>query len=909
MSHLGYILILTTFVSTLGTALMGLLAGRTGREGFYRAARAGVFATAFLFTAAAAIMLYQLWVGDYSNKYVAAVTEHAMPWYYRLAAFWGSETGALLFWSWILSIICAAVVYENRGDKNRMLMPYVIMVLMLALGFFNMVMAFKANPFARFLSMAPPFDGRGVNPLLRHPLMVIHPPCLLIGYMGFTVPFAFAVASLITARWNDAWIEAARKYTVIAWIFLTCGLLLGGMWAYQELGWGGFWMWDPVENAALIPWFTGTAYLHSSMIQERRGMLRIWNITLVLLTFFLTIFGTFLTRSQIIKSVHSFGESLLGGDFLIYMGVIALVSIGLIAWRYKKLRSTQTIDHLFSREAFFVLNNWVLVGAALIVTWGTLFPKISDLASVRHGYNSVVGWLNGTFGMQMERLTSAVDLGESWFNKVMSPLGIFLLLLTGVGPLISWRKATGTNFRRHFLYPGLVSLAVVIGGLYRVLRDVNADGLGARITTWWRGGGLSDLYGVLAIAVAVFVLLVTLMEFYRGARVIKHRRGGGWALSMLRLLSQSNRRYGGYIIHIGVVFLYLGFAGAAFKTQTDWVRVSEGATVSIGSYRMTYVSSTVDADREKTMLISRVVITEGKQAVPRAVETKLSQFLKRIGYGTFTLEPATGPVLHLRFGKKLETENFVWLTRFYSDVYQRLDSSKLTRDPKQRLVGIILSGQNPNENEKERRQTLRRYRFVGVTLQQAVQRFYGKDPQIQVAINPQPLQLWVKVGDAEAYRVLESLLGAAKELDGLVYSAATRGLSTDLVQHGRLTTPPTVGFSLVVRGVGRLLEPAIFRFAKHQMSTTEVAIWSRLTEDLYLTSKGVDANNQLLLKAFINPLVSGMWLGGLLMIIGSLMAIWPSAMGGVRAVAQRRRRRKKGLPERDASPGDKGESA
>jgi cytochrome c-type biogenesis protein CcmF len=361
---------------------------------------------------------------DFSLEYVAQYTNRTLPMFYTISAVWAGQSGSLLLWAWLLCLFAAIVVWQNRR-KNRKLLPYVLGTILFTAFFFFGLMVYATSPFARLPQ--PAADGNGLNPMLQNPGMVMHPPTLYLGYVGFTVPFAFALAALLANRLDAQWIRSTRRWTLFSWLFLTLGNLFGAKWAYVELGWGGYWAWDPVENASLMPWLTGTAFLHSVMIQEKRGMLKVWNLVLVILTFGLTIFGTFITRSGIISSVHSFGVSNLGPLFLIFLGAILLVALGLLWWRWPQLKSENQLEALVSRESSFLFNNLLLVGMAFAVFWGTIFPIISE--AVR--------------GVK-------ITVGPPFFNQVNVPIGLALLALTGICPLIAWRKASERNLRRSF---------------------------------------------------------------------------------------------------------------------------------------------------------------------------------------------------------------------------------------------------------------------------------------------------------------------------------------------------------------------------------------------------------------------------------------------------------------------------
>jgi cytochrome c-type biogenesis protein CcmF len=469
---------------------------------------------------------------DFSLHYVASYTSSNLPVVYKFAAFWGGQSGSLLFWCLILSGFGALTVAFNR-TKNRELMPWTTGTLAAVLLFFIATTAIASNPFERL--PFPPPDGRGLNPQLQNPAMAIHPPNLYLGYVATTVPFAFAIGALVTRRLDAEWLRAVRKWSLLSWFFLTIGIVLGMWWAYVELGWGGVWAWDPVENASLLPWLTGTAFLHSIMIQEKRGMLRKWNVTLVVGTFLLAIMGTFITRSGVIQSVHSFAQSNVGYWFLAFMLGALAVTAWLVSTRLDDLRAHAQLESMLSREAAFLYNNVVLVGVAFSVLWGTLFPILSE-------------WVRG------EKIT----VGIPFFNAVNVPLGLLLLALTGIGPLIAWRRASPRNLRRQFAFPLLSGASV--GALLVAL-------------------GMRDGYALVCYALAAFVTGTVLQEFSKGIRARRVMYGEALPMAAVRLVGRNRRRYGGYIVHFGIVVMFAALAGNAFKKEYDvTLRAGESAT-------------------------------------------------------------------------------------------------------------------------------------------------------------------------------------------------------------------------------------------------------------------------------------------------------------------------------------------
>jgi cytochrome c-type biogenesis protein CcmF len=467
-----------------------------------------------------------LWKGlithDFNMEYVWAYTSRNLPSSYIFSAFWAGQKGSLLFWAVVLSLFAsAAQLLTSRRFAH--LMPYVAGVTSAVITFFVSVMLFAADPFER-LGFTPA-DGRGLNPQLQNVGMVIHPPMLYLGYISITIPFAFAVAALLSRRLDTGWIHAIRKWTLISWMFLSIGITLGMWWAYVELGWGGYWAWDPVENASLLPWLTMTAFLHSVMIQEKRGMLKRWNFGLIIGTFLLSIFGTFITRSGVIASVHSFTQSSVGYFFLAFLVVAAVLAFTLLYTRWDLLEADVQLESVLSREAAFLFNNLVLVGVAFSVLWGTLFPILSELVR-----------------------GSKITVGAPFFNQVNIPLGLLLLALTGIGPLIAWRKASAANLRRQFVAPvasGLLTLGVLLAA------------------------GMRDFYAVVALALAGFVAGTIAQEFYRGVRARRRMHGESALLAFARLIGRNRRRYGGYIVHAGILIYFVAFAGMAFKREQE----------------------------------------------------------------------------------------------------------------------------------------------------------------------------------------------------------------------------------------------------------------------------------------------------------------------------------------------------
>ena len=538
-------------ILALVVALYGIAASLYGairrRDEWIVSGRRAVYAIAALVTGAFAILEYAFLSSDFTFATVASHSSTTTPTFYKGAAAWSSQEGSLLLWLWLLSLWSSLILFIARRGL-RIVAPWATAVLLGFAAFFAALLVFKETPFA--LLAMPPAEGAGLNPLLRHPSMMIHPPMLYSGYTLFTIPFAFAVGALITRQVGAAdWIRATRRFALAAWLFLGIGILLGARWSYSELGWGGYWAWDPVENASLLPWLTGTAFIHSIMIQEKRGMLKIWNVSLVLATGTLAILGTFLVRSGILDSIHAFGASTLGVPFVILIAIMVAGSIGLVVWRREALRSENRLDSLLSREAIFLLNNLVLVAMAFVVFWGTFWPLIAEA-------------LTGT----------RRALGPPWFDKYTVPLAIMLVLLSGIGPVIAWRKATAANARRNFLLPTVAAL--LLGVVLAVF------------------GAASRPLALAMFVCGAFVVISVGQEFWRGVGVRRAMTGEGPLGALRSLVGRNRRRYGGYLVHVGMALLFVGVAASsAFQDARD-VRLTPGQTMRVGDHDFTYVRAT-----------------------------------------------------------------------------------------------------------------------------------------------------------------------------------------------------------------------------------------------------------------------------------------------------------------------------
>jgi cytochrome c-type biogenesis protein CcmF len=541
-----------------------IAASRTSRRDLSEAGKRALYAT-FGFTALATISLITaLLAHDFSLSYVTSYTSRSLSVPYTISALWGGMEGSLLFWTTLLTGFSALAVAKAPARSSR-LVGAAGAVLMGIAAFFLFMVAFPGNPFAQVAGDIP-VDGNGLNPLLQSPGMVIHPPLLYTGFVGFSIPFAFALGALFTKRLDDSWFTATRQWTLFAWTALSIGIVLGGAWAYTELGWGGYWAWDPVENASFMPWLTATAFLHSVVIQEKRRMLKVWNVTLIVLTYALAVFGTFLTRSGLLSSIHTFSEGPIGKYFLPFLALLLVGGLGMVAYRLDALRSENRLDSLISRESAFIANNVLFVAAAFTVLWGTIYPIVAEVSS----------------GIRL-------SVGPPFFNTIFTPIGLAIIGLTGIGPLISWRRMSKGAFWR------MVRVPLVAGGV-----TVVALGL----------GGLSSTGALLSFALCAFTAAALIGEFVRGGRVYRRRDNVGPFTALSRTIARNRRRYGGYIVHLGVLLIVIGFAGNAFKVERR-ADMAPGDTLEVASYTLTYEGVRTASTSEKDIFEATLGVSRG----------------------------------------------------------------------------------------------------------------------------------------------------------------------------------------------------------------------------------------------------------------------------------------------------------
>ncbi|MFL5897009.1 MAG: cytochrome c-type biogenesis CcmF C-terminal domain-containing protein [Solirubrobacterales bacterium] len=726
MASLGGVLLALAFLAALSAGVLALL-GRNGDSRLVEISRRTVYAFCGLLTACVAIIEIAFAGNDFGFKIVQEHSSLETPAFYKLAAMWSSQEGSLLLWAWVLSIASSLALWATR-EKLREIVPYATAVMMGVAAFFTGLMLFAPDvqPFAT-LSPAPA-DGIGLNPLLQHPSMMIHPPMLYSGYVAFTVPFAFAIGALVTRRVDAEWIRATRRFALIAWTFLGFGLLLGARWSYTELGWGGYWAWDPVENAALMPWLLGTAFLHSIVVQEKRGMLKVWNACLVVGTFSMALLGTFLVRSGVLQSIHAFGDNTVGPYILGLIGVVVIGSTLLIVSRLDDLRSPKRIDSLASRESVFLVNNLLLVGLTAVIFWGTFFPLISELFT-----------------------GNKASLAAPWFDRYTTPLAILLVLFTGIGPLLAWRRVSWASARRAFRVPLAVALVATVALV--IFSD-------AAQKPW----------ALALFAFAAFALTGLAQEFWTGAAARRRLSGESAPAALVGLVARNRRRYGGYVVHAGVAVLLIGIAASSsFQTNRD-VDLKPGESTAVDGRKITYVKPTVAVDSEKFTFGSVLrVEQDGKQ------------------------------VAHLRPSQ-----------RFFKPTGMEVGT-----------IDSYFAGESTSE----------------VGLEAGLREDLWIAPRVDVA----DVQRRARAAD-QGFRACV---------------------------NGGPGTPPqckALGAMMLAAKANPALRPqALEQIPKLQSIAAERVAESYLSEDAPVT-----------FKVIVNPLVTWMWIGGLIALAGALIAIWPT---------------------------------
>jgi cytochrome c-type biogenesis protein CcmF len=575
MTSIGYVALALALAISIYTAAASILGVRRQSLKLAESARKGVVAAAVLVTLASVILIYLLLARDFQVQYVYEHVSTYQPTIYTLSAFWAGQKGSLLLWLWLLTIL-SVIIARGKEDWSQELKPYALAVLAFCQAFFALLLVLASNPFATY--PIRPVEGFGLNPLLENFWMIIHPPVVFIGYAAYTVPFAFAIAALVTGRLGEEWIRGIRRWNLFAWLFLGLGIIMGAWWSYLELGWGGYWGWDPVENSSLIPWLVGTAFLHSTMTQERRGMFKVWNIVLISLTFVLCVFATFVTRSGIIQSVHAFGLSVVGYYFLVFLVIALALPLALILYRRRELASEGEMKSLLSREVGFLLNNLLFVGLALAVFIGTVFPTVSEI-------------VRGT----------QVALGPPFFERVSAPLALALVVLIGVCPLLGWRQTSSGRLLRRLLYPAIIALAV--GVVIFVL-------------------GIKQSFALLSFTVCAFVASNILWEFLRGTIARRRSTEEGYLLALGRLIAKNRMRYGGYLVHLSMVIITMGVVGSSLYQTEYQVTLAKGEKVAVQDYTLEYEKFVAEGTAAKHRFTAQLGVYRGGRRIATLIPEK-----------------------------------------------------------------------------------------------------------------------------------------------------------------------------------------------------------------------------------------------------------------------------------------------
>lgn len=854
MQVLGQSLVFASFLLTALVASLSLAGSLLHRLRWIRAASEGVYAIAWWNLATALVLIHAFVTHDFSNRYVASYSDSSMPVFYLLTAFWAGEKGALLFWVVCLSLLAAALERTHRGDDSPVF-GAVRSVVVLALLFFHVLMVFASNPFETFLTSEGPLDGSGLNPLLQNPLMAIHPPFQLAGFVAYTVPFAFSVAALIVGRLDEAWIRMSRRWNLLAWTLLSAGLLIGGLWAYVELGWGGFWGWDPVENAALLPWLSGTALLHSTNAEVRRGILRRWNHFLVALTFLLTIFATFLTRSQLISSLHAFTNSVLTPFFLYYLGVITIGCGSLIAWRWKALAPRHRIRGLWTRESLVVANSIAFLLALFVVLWGTLLPKLSESRHVQEAIHVVISAWNSVTGGTVPPLSNALAVGPEWFNRVVSPIGLLLLLLTALGPLVPYREGPRRAVNRAVIRTGLVSLAatlaVVLGyGAHRVLSASEALELSPVTVgaSFVRNLSLPASYGILAVQLATWVIVIATRDVLRSIAARRLVTGASRLRTAWTLLRDNPRRYGGHAVHVGVALCFISFAGSAVRLERKDVVLQPGERLPLGPEDLILLGTheTFSEEGGFAASVTEVLAWSAGEAIPEPV---LSSFIGLPGLReVVSLHP---PEVGLRFDSPDDTKRF--LTTAFAHTVVARDFQVVRTDRENQQVHLAPA----------RPETLQVVPRAFHRLTEAVRDFAR-------AVGDDRITVQSRHGDP-------LIVLALRDKD--LFEAFLRGLQTEVpVVFASLDPDKPRDVRVIPAGMGRILTPEIRYYPRFESPTTEVDIETGLLYDLYVAAAPGTGTRAVNMTAMVNPLMSWLWAGSLVLLaVGFFLAVGPGA--------------------------------
>ncbi|MBP7124978.1 cytochrome c biogenesis protein CcsA [Myxococcota bacterium] len=854
VAALGQLLVMILLGVTSLATVLAVIGALRKREDLVRAAGWGTRAAGWLSVATALLLLRAILTHDFRIQYVAQYTDTSLPVFYLLTAFWGGEKGALAFWVTALALLSAVWARSRRGDGSPET-GWALGVLSATTSFFLVLMVFASHPFETFSASGGPADGNGLNPLLQNPLMAVHPPPQLLGFIAYAVPFAMAFGALAAGRADGSWSRRARPWSLFAWGMLTAGLVVGELWSYLELGWGGYWGWDPVENAALLPWLTGTAMLHTASAEYRGGHLRRWNLALAGITFWLTLFATFLTRSQLIQSLHSFTGSALTPFFLWSLVVTAAVFGGLLARRWKTFAPRDAIVGWTSREAAVLAQIGLLLMMVFVVMWGTLLPKFSESPAVLGGMNRVLGAVAALTGREFVPLSGAIQVGPEWFNRVVGPLGIALLALTAVGPLLPNRASVGAEGRRLAWRTALIGVTVALG-LLALLVGIRGralaivSGLSWARASWIYLSGLSwpGIYGLAAAAFAGMTVAVAAQDWVATVRARRRSAGESWRRAAGVVFRANPRRFGGHLVHVGVALTFLGYAGAAGKIVRKDVVLDRMDAVTLGGREIRFLGTAESWNPAENFgaLQARFLVTHLGDRPSSEAQDRLRAALP----AGASLEPGDGAFLRVSFPD--ESGARAWWVRARAAAELAPSLSLMASDPARRV--LRLAPRTPGIL----RVVPESFQRMGEAIQ-AIGRDLGEGA-ISVSSGRRDPVWTVTVRDPE---VFEALVGGLSGTGDPAW-VAVRPVEGDAARVDVI--PP---------GVGRLMTPEVRFYLRSENPTTEVAIEPGFWSDLYLAATPARGVGSVNLTAMDHPMMTVLWLGALVVLVVTAVLAWP----------------------------------
>lgn len=818
MEYSGKILLVLSFILTLFVAITAIYGGWKRKEFFKKLTFLTFHAITLLNIAISALLLYGILTHDFSNVYITSYTDKNLPFLYLLTSFWAGEKGAILFWVLILSIIGSLVIYQHRNEDLRFI-SYTVSIIAFSIFFFEILLVFPSNPFETFPPERIPPDGNGLNPLLQNLLMAFHPPTQLGGFLGWTIPYAFAISSLLCGRRDNYWIKISRKWTILAWLLLTIGLVLGSLWAYVELGWGGFWGWDPVENAGFFPWLTATAFIHTAILEDRIKGLKRWNISLIIITFLLTIFATFLTRSQLISSLHAFSDSVLAPYFMYYMLIIVLFSYILLGFRWKVFTGVQKIRFSFSKETFIIIGNVLFLCATFIILWGTLLPKISESKSFQSIFN----------------LNKPLNVGAQWFNKMISPVGILLLLTMLLGALTNWNHTRIHQFFKNSLPSFLITSFVLL--TFIIIFYLQGKIVFEEVK-------IHHIYGVLTIFFSLMFIFYIITEILRDAHTRAKNKAENLLKNIIPLISKNKRHYVGNLTHLGVAFLFVGFSGGAFKKEVKDIVLNPGKGVLIDKYELIFLETEEKMNLDEGYASSVASILVHQKAGKKENDNyNIKKYLNEIGFKNYKFKNPSGSIFHeLIFNDEIEFLRFAFSVFFKTTLIKSFEVVDFDDENWEIYF-------QPNNIDILMVIPWSFHKYV-----QKVKNFFSNLSEAIVFVNFSPGSpvFYFKFQNEQLY------LESKNILMGEIPSPPVRFFALDK-EKGTI--------NIIPEGKQMILTPEVRFYLKHENPTTEVAIKTNIFEDFYVAVAPAKGNDEIMLTAMLNPFLMWLWIGSVIIFV------------------------------------------